>query len=623
MTDFVNWIDSLAGFSPYLPWLARFFIWTLIALLIFIPFSALCWLIIKSFGDTLELFTNRLERFAAEISLTSKKLFARANRTFRSLYANNSTVVSFDSATATFSGHPIQEAIDGLEREIKNAPAFAADAEAEKSNIILSLNGHLDQLFSGMSSLGAIKIPKLDLDKTVEIAKRNALSSLWVFSILLIAVIVTNTVLLNTFFDDLFEGQEVLGVPYAVSVALMFTFIEAGSGVVIGYLDCGKGVENNQSHMTVKVFAWFIIICLALVEFALYLLVGAGFSDTGIPGLIENLENRDWFSIIFVGFGWLAALGPGIVAGLYVFGHMASSAYFTFIQQTDLQRFKKDLDDNFNLFEKISELADEISEKVKEVISNIRNENIRLGNNASVDGDVLTNLSKMIDEKITALNGTLNELEMSKVPSPEVQIQKLGPEETASFLRLNFIYLAILCVSFIIYSLVIPTTFQIGTTSIQWWGIEYFIAFLIIGLGVLSGHIVMSGVRIVNLSDGVIARLVLERKGPFIYVIACLLVIVLIGATYIICSPYQSGGSFINFSLSILALVGAFFVGRIILSAFSIWVVGFYYLISLMKACISLLFKWFVILFKLLLELIFRILYSFGTPMRWLINETP
>jgi len=600
--------------------LARFFVWTVIALLVFIPLSALCWLIIKSFGDTIELFTGRLERFSEETSLTAKKMFARANRTFRSLYANNSAVVSFDSATATFSGHPIQEAIDGLEREIKNAPAFAADAEAEKSNIILSLNGHLDRLSSGMSSLGAIKIPKLDLDKTVEIAKRNALSSLWVFSILLIAVIITNTVLLNAFFDDLFDGREVLGVPYAVSVALMFTFIEAGSGVVIGYLDCRKGVENAQSHLTVKVFAWFIIICLALVEFALYLLVAAQFSDTD---LIENLENRDWFSIIFVGFGWLAALGPGIVAGLYVFGHMASSAYFTYIQQTDLQRFKKDLDNNFSLFEKISALADEISEKVKEVISNIRNENIKLGNDGSVDGDVLTNLSNMIDEKITALNGALNELENSEVPSPEVQIQKLGSEETASFLRMNFIYLAILCASFIIYFLVIPTTFKIGATSIEWWGIEYFIAFLIIGLGVLSGHLVMSGVRIVNLSDGVIARLVLERKGPLMYVIACSLVIVLIGATYIICSPYQSGGSFIKFSLSILSLVGAFFVGRIILSAFSIWVVGFYYIIRLVKAYILLLFKWVIILFKLILELIFRILYSFGTPMRWLISETP
>ena len=52
---------------------------------------------------------------------------------------------------------------------------------------------------------------------------------------LLLAVIAVNTVLLNTFFDELLDGLEIFDIPYAIVIALMFTLIETGVGVVFGF----------------------------------------------------------------------------------------------------------------------------------------------------------------------------------------------------------------------------------------------------------------------------------------------------------------------------------------------------------------------------------------------------
>ena len=98
---------------------------------------------------------------------------------------------------------------------------------------------------------------------------------MFLFLPLLLAVITVNTVLLNTFFDELLDGQEVLDIPYAIVIALMFTLIETGIGVVFGYQEKeSAGNRSGANHRVIYVFGWAVIASLAVVEWFLYLQIG-------------------------------------------------------------------------------------------------------------------------------------------------------------------------------------------------------------------------------------------------------------------------------------------------------------------------------------------------------------
>ena len=100
---------------------------------------------------------------------------------------------------------------------------------------------NLEGLSGGVTSLKNIDIPELELDKGQVIRKKSALSSLFLFIPLLIAVVLVNTSLLNTFFDELMGGREIFdNLPYSIVIALMFTFIELGAGVAIGFQEREK-----------------------------------------------------------------------------------------------------------------------------------------------------------------------------------------------------------------------------------------------------------------------------------------------------------------------------------------------------------------------------------------------
>ena len=414
--ELVSWMESLSVFSEYLPVVVRAIVWVTIALIGFLPLSILCWMLMKTLGQALSSLIRRLESISNDISINAKKVFARANRKSKSFKDNHSIVVEYKNENISINSNPLQVAVDELDAAIKNAPALITDAERKKSIIVTELHGQLDRLSSNSAVLEPVEIPSLEFDKGIEVAKRNALSGLWIFAFLLLAVVVTNTALLNTFFDELFDEREILGVPYAILVALMFTLIEAGAGIVIGYIEVHSRKDKKDPFLTVKVFAWSLILCLMLVEFALYLLVAAQMSDMDLK---ERIADADWFGIAIEGYGWLSLLGFGIVAGLYVFGHMTSRAYFTYFKHADVQRLKRDLDTNFDLYTRTRDLVDGVAAKTKEIVDELRAENIVLGNTVGVTDQDVSKLSNMIESKKKVVEKVIKEIETTEFPAPE------------------------------------------------------------------------------------------------------------------------------------------------------------------------------------------------------------
>ena len=113
-------------------------------------------------------------------------------------------------------------------------------------------------------------------------------------------MVLVNTSLLNTFFDELMGGREIFdNLPYSIVIALMFTFIELGAGVAIGFQEREKeGLEFSPGNYILAAFCWFIVSGLAFVEFFLYLLVGTS-EEYDRDEIIELFMTGDYAEILF------------------------------------------------------------------------------------------------------------------------------------------------------------------------------------------------------------------------------------------------------------------------------------------------------------------------------------
>ena len=195
---------------------------------------------------------------------------------------------------------------------------LASDREAKKARLVEQLNETLNELETGSVSLREIDIPELDLDTGHALRKRATKSSLIVFVPLLLAVVAVNTVLLNTFFDELLDGLEIFDIPYAIVIALMFTLIETGVGVVFGFQEreIERGEQQAGNYITFA-FGWLIIIGLALVEFFLYLLVGTSMNDFDAEDVSEALIDGLYLELFLAG-GWLSLLGHNCLRPIHL-----------------------------------------------------------------------------------------------------------------------------------------------------------------------------------------------------------------------------------------------------------------------------------------------------------------
>lgn len=622
MEYMLGYIDGLAALNPVLPSLLKLSLIILICLIAYLPVSLLAWVLSRSFGKALGLFKSTMSNIHGKALQISKNLKAQAKDLLESHYEQNTTRISFEDVKYQFSGHSVQNALDNLTTTLQQASTVAADREEQKSQLVQQVNENLENLVGGVDSMKHLDIPELELDTKNVIKKKRALSSLILFIPLLIAVVAVNTSLLNTFFDELMGGREIFDyIPYSIVIALMFTFIELGTGVATGFQKTTKEKEGaifSIGNYILSFFCWFIVFGLAFVEFFLYLLVGTS-EELDRDEIFGMLLDGAYADIVFKG-GWLSILGLAIVFALYVFGHLVSINYYNYSEASNLESFKNDLDRLFKKYEFMRSGIDKISEKITELIKKIRVENINLN---EIDGDkakALDQFRKTFNNQKVAISTVVAEAENLEMPTPKIQVQKLSLEDSKSFHHANIFYLLALLASLTATTLSLPVI-SIGDFTLSGLAITFAIALLLISLSVVAGMILSTKVSIVTTSDGSLAKLVLEKHSALNLSASLGILLIIFILLYLMFSQSGFISNVIPFIFCSLSIVGAFLAGRSLIQAIRSWYVTAAVIWLYFTSAVVLLFSFLISIIEKISSSIIPILDSFSFPVRFVLRR--
>jgi len=569
----ITQINELSAVSPILVPIAKISLAIIICLCAFIPASLLSWIVFKAFTAPLKLGCEYLNVVAARSFRIAKQIEANAARKLLRFYANCNSIIPLDAPKIDVSVHPLQQAIDRFEEELSLAPKLAQDSEVEKAKLVEQLNASVNKLGGGITELEHLDIPELELDKGHAVRKRAARSSLFLFLPLLLAVITVNTVLLNTFFDELLDGQEVLGIPYAIVIALMFTLIETGIGVVFGYQEKeSAGNRSGANHLVIYVFGWAVIASLAVVEWFLYLQIGISSQgeELNLAELGDVIASGKMFEI-FVQGGWMSLLGPAIVLGLYIFGHKVSTAYFDFMKFSDFERFKKDLDDRFYTFERMQSGVEAVSSTVLEIVDNIKEENIRLNDVGPVGASNLNKFKEALKANISKINDAVTSAETTEIPIPKVEVVSLSLEDTVSLHRSNILYLLMAVSSWLVLAFVLPNSSTYLGNEVALPYLNPLVALMLVGLMIFFGLSVSAKVNIIQTSDNVVGKIIVENASPLNLTLGVIILASELGLLWFIFGGWSAIDKPVPIFLSMLCLASSVVVGKRLLSAISSW----------------------------------------------------
>lgn len=621
MTEILQHIDSLSVLSPILPPIIKAGLIVLICLVAYLPISLLAWVISVSFGKAITLFEVALVKIAERALRLSLRFKLRAKLALSQHHKANTSYVTFEDAKVQFNGHSVQEALDSFTDTLQSAPGMASDREDQKRKLVTQVNDNLEGLSGGISSLKSMDIPELELDKGQVIRKKSALSSLFLFVPLLIAVVFVNTSLLNTFFDELMAGREILDfVPYSIVIALMFTFIELGAGVAMGFQEREKEGSYSSGNYILSTFCWLIVSGLAVVEAFLYLLVGTYEQYEDYAEMQDALIAGEYFEIFFAG-GWLAILGPCIVLGLYVFGHRVSTGYFDYSKETDFERFKKDLDDRFELYQSIRSGIDDASNKISELVLKIKKADIKLNQVETDSSTTIKNFQETIESKRQAIKDAVSEAEKLEIPSPEIQVQKLSLEDSKSFHRANLVYFLVLLSSVAVATISLPKEISLGSFVSSGFAGSFLVAMLFTALSVLSGMLLSTQVNLVSTHDGQLGSVILEKTGTTNFVFAVSIFIVNTTLLYFIFEQSGFAANVIPFTFCLLSIAGAFFSGKRLLQAIGSWYVTTFSVWLTTKSFAAIFVSFLAISIAKTAAIIVPILNSLSFPIRFVLRR--
>ena len=622
MEQILSYISDLELIHPILPVFANISLIIMICLIIYIPISLFAWIIEVAFRNFVNLLVKNLRQFSE--FLTSKILEFKKNthEIMQGFYSGYSSYVNYDSVDLKFSGHPLQKSLDDFEKTLIEAPNIAFKQEEEKKSLIQQLNENLKNLAGGVESFKDMYIPELELDKEHVVEKKGALSTLLIFVPLLISVIIVNTVLLNTFFGELLD-QEIFGIPYSIPISLMFTFIEAGVGIMFGFIDRNRdeNVANSSKYISLTL-GWIIILLLAGIELVLYFLVGCLYNETYDGDLEALVEEAMSGNIIepFLNGGFLSFLGPIIVFALYLFGHQVSVAYFKYSRRTDLDRFKDDLDSKFKMYEAIKSGMSSASESIKDILGKIKDANLNFKRNKEDPSKMLTEFGNKINSHKKDISSAIKNVEKIKIPQPEVSVMKLSEKETQSFLRSNNIYLFLLIFSMIVLSALMPTQLDYGKNTIDFFGLNVLLGLIFSGFSIILGILNMGKVDVGLTQDGKVARLVIEKSMLF-KTFSILLFIILVAASFIILNPSLNLTSIVLMLISGLCLTACFYSGRKLTLAINTWYITIQILWINIKIIFCYILDTITKILSKVIELLLPLIESLAFPIKFLFRK--
>ncbi len=255
--------------------------------------------------------------------------------------------------------------VDPLQQreEIAEGPKDDSQAIARQQSLT-AIQEDLSSLSKLIDRHNDVEVPALQLNDQDHDRRRQGSTSLFVYSPLLIAVIILNTFLLSLFFNEILPEEYPLGfgIPIKLShiIAFMFTAIEVGIGIFFGTSEYNS--TKSSAVMTVtKTFGWTILLMLAMVEFLIYLFLSL--AEAG--GLVIAFETLTTTEIIVQ--GWMALFGPIIVMALFIFGHQVSHALLQVRHTDSLHKLQKNLDITDSRLDGIAERVDSLATRITEL----------------------------------------------------------------------------------------------------------------------------------------------------------------------------------------------------------------------------------------------------------------
>ena len=558
-----------AVISPWLPFIIKTAVFLTISVITLIPVMFTAWLVNWASSPAVRRGVVKLDGLAVKASSLARDVFENGSEKLRLLATNSALYIPLEYPNETH--RPVdliglESSIERLRHKIDRAPDLAANTEAVKQKTLDSLVQSLELLSKERGIVRIPQIPKIsETDANAKLRKNQARTALLLFTPLTLAVIAINTVLLNVFFDSFFDGQEVFGVPYAIVIAIIFSIMEAGIGAVLGLMASSE--QKLKSYATTAAVCYIVIACLMFIEVYLYFFIGTfTFGELEQEQVVEYLMAGSYLEL-FVGGGWISPLGAAIVLSLYLFGHKLSIAYFDFSKYSNFDAFRKTLDDGHKMSESFSENVQEGERRVLELMVTIRDEDISLNNIKSELPAKVEGYRKSLIEQLSEFDKSIATARDLEIEIPEIQAQKIGPDQSEELLKVSVIYLVLFIVSIVIGAWAFPTN---NIPFLPDHGLAALLLSTFVALVCLIGGLMFHPrVSVVSINEGHVGRVVIDKRG---WLGALGVTLVALGLTAFYWYVFKGiGFSEMRASTAVVCNVACFFVGMRLLSSLPGW----------------------------------------------------
>jgi hypothetical protein len=431
--------------SEWLPPLIKVGAMTLIGMIALMPIMLVSWVVLWASAPAV---ARARAKIAIGIAVMSKQSadFLRKGLEASKQLASQKSYVSLEEVEH-IARPPELEALDqsiqSLRARLEEAPEIARNCEQEKKSTLERLTVAVETLSKARDLVRTPHIPRVAAqDATAKLKKREALTALLVFTPLTLVAIVINTALLNVFFEELFVNKDALGVPYSIIISFVFSVIEVGVGVVLGFL-ATRDLHDSGSSVT-KAICWLVILCLILIETALYFLVGTQsigrLRDDEVSLMIANGE----IVSLFLMGAWFTLIGPAIVLSLYLFGHKLAEAYFKFTRFTSFEQFQKSMDEGYEISQKFLADVKDGESTVDELLKRLKEYDFVLNNNEHELPHKVSEYSSVLSAEVNAVNQSIESARTIDLQPSKAVIHEVGAQQTSNILRISSVFFLLL-----------------------------------------------------------------------------------------------------------------------------------------------------------------------------------
>ena len=599
--------------SEWLPPLIKVGVMALIGMLALVPIMLVAWVVRWTSATSVIRATTKIARGIDLLSQQSSEFWRKASEASEHL-ASEKSYISLEKVEHHSRPPGLEQldaSIESLRNQLEAAPKIAANSELEKQVTLETLSSAVQDLAKARDLVRTPRIPKVSSDDaTAKLKKREAFTALIVFTPLTIVAITINTALLDVFFADIFGRKEVLGVPYSIIISFVFSVIEAGVGIVLGFLATRD--RNSQDSILTTAICWTVIVSLVLIEAALYFLVG-----TQVIGDLELEEAslmiaRGEIVNLFVTGAWFTLIGPAIVLSLYLFGHKLAEAYFKFTRFTSFEQFRKAMDQGYETSQRFLGDVKDGESTIEDILQRLEDCDFALNANESELPTKVTEYASALLIEVDAVNQAIETARTIEVQPAKAVIQEVGAEQTSNILRISGMFLVLLILSVTIGTWIFSVETLPFITNQT--GGPIVLSFFVSLISLCAGYLLSPKATLVAASESGPTSVVIEKRGMSMILSVVVGSFGLVAFYWFVFAEATLPG--LRASLAIALNIACFLVGTKLMACFTAWLSIGAILSNNSMAITCRLLSWVLAGISAALELFLSLLNIFATPVQ-------